>query len=62
MVDMGSLIGDIRRLGLVGPPYEVLGPSTSAILGEPYMRIRLIESGEQVEYAVADILNDPQDD
>jgi hypothetical protein len=61
MVDMGALVGDVRRLGQVGPPYEVLGPASASSDG-PQMRIRLIESGEEVDYAVADILNDPQDD
>ncbi|MEY2927275.1 MAG: hypothetical protein RL367_1752, partial [Pseudomonadota bacterium] len=27
MVDMGILIGSIRRFGLEGPPYEVVGPA-----------------------------------
>ncbi len=31
MVDMGILVGDIRRLGLVGPPYEVIGPAVQLI-------------------------------
>ena len=62
MVDMGVLVGTIRRLGLVGPPYEVLGPGTPSEDGEPQMRIFLFESGEEVEYAVAEILNDPMED
>jgi hypothetical protein len=62
MVDMGVLVGTIRRLGLVGPPYEVLGPGEPGEDGEPQMRIFLFESGEEVEYAVADILNDPMED
>ncbi len=62
MVDMGILIGDIRRLGLAGPPYEIIGPASPLPTGEAQMRIHLIESNEVVEYAVADILNDPRDD
>ncbi len=59
MVDMGVLVGSIRRLGLVGPPYEVIGPASPDADGLPQMRIHLIESDEDVEYRVADILNDP---
>ena len=62
MVDMGVLVGTIRRFGLVGPPYEVLGPGSPGPGGEPQMRIHLFESDEEVEYAVADVLNDPLED
>ena len=59
---MGVLVGTVRRLGLVGPPYEVVGPAEPGTGGEPQMRIHLIESGEDVEYAVAAILADPVED
>ena len=62
MVDMGVLIGSIGRLGLVGPAYEVLGTATLGPDGEPQMRIHLFESDEEVQYAIADILNDPMED
>lgn len=62
MVDMGVLVGDVRRLGLAGPPYEVIGPADPLPSGEAQMRIHLIESDEDVDYPVADILNDPRDD
>lgn len=62
MVDMGILIGDVRRLGLAGPPYEILGPAVPAPDGAAQMRIQLIESNEEVDYPVSDILNDPRDD
>ena len=62
MVDMGVLVGSIRRLGLVGPAYEILGPAEPGPNGEPQMRIHLFESDEEVDYAVGDILNDPLED
>ena len=34
MVDMGTLIGTVRRFGLVGPPYQVLGPAVPGGAGE----------------------------
>ena len=58
MVDMGVLIGSFRRFGLFGPTYEVLGPG-AANGGEPRMRIRLIETGEEADYRVDSILADP---
>jgi Holliday junction DNA helicase RuvA len=62
MVDMGVLVGSLRRFGLVGPPYEVLGPAAPGVRGEPRMRIRLLESGEETTYAVEQILVDPSED
>ncbi len=62
MVDLGVLIGSLRRFGLVGPPYEVLGPAEPGWRGEPRMRIRLLESGKETDYAVASILADPSED
>lgn len=59
MVDMGNLIGSIRRFGLAGPPYEVVGMAPSSEAGEARMRVHLLESNEDVDYPVEDILNDP---
>ncbi len=59
MVDMGTLLGTIRRLGNAGPPYEVTGMADPLPGGEPQMRIHLIESDEDVDHAVSAILNDP---
>lgn len=62
MVDMGVLVGAFRRFGLSGPPYEVLGPAMPGKAGEPRMRVRLIETGEEAEYGVEHILADPVED
>ena len=62
MVDMGMLIGSIRRFGLAGPPYEIVAMAQPTPSGEPQMRIHLLESNEDADYPVADILNDPADD
>jgi hypothetical protein len=62
MVDMGMLLGTVRRLGIAGPPYEVIGFAEPLADGAPQMRIHLIESDEDVDYAVSAILNDPTED
>ena len=62
MVDMGVLVGSIRRFGLEGPPYEVVGSATLSPSGEAQMRIHLFESGEDADYPVNDILRDPEAD
>jgi hypothetical protein len=59
--DIETLVGDIRRLGLAGPPYEVVGPASPLPTGEAQMCIHLFETNETFEYAVADILSDPKD-
>ena len=62
MVEMGALVGSVRRFGIVGPPYEIVGPAAPSLSGEPMMRIHLLESGEDADYPISDILNDPTDD
>ncbi|WP_375427396.1 DUF5397 family protein [uncultured Sphingomonas sp.] len=62
MVDMGVLVGAIRRFGLVGPAYEIVAPAASSPVGEPHMRIHVLESGESLDYPVSAILTDPTDD
>ena len=62
MVDMGALIGSVRRFGLAGPPYEIVGMASPSPTGEPQMRIHVLESDEEADYPVGDILNDPVDD
>ena len=62
MVDMGTLVGTVHRFGQFGPPYEVMGPGQPGPAGEPRMRVRLIETGEEAEYGVEHILLDPIED
>jgi hypothetical protein len=61
MVDMTALIGTVHRVGLAGPPYEVLGPAPDGN-GRAQVRIRLIESGEEVEHYLDEVLADPLED
>ena len=62
MVDMSALVGSIRRLGLVGPAYQIVGPATPAASGEAQLRIHLLESDEDVDYPLDDVLRDPEAD
>jgi Family of unknown function (DUF5397) len=61
MSKIDLLVGSVRRLGRDGPPYEVIGHGTPCPDGAAQMRIRSVESGESVDYPVADILRDPLD-
>ncbi len=58
-IDRSGLIGSIRRLGNDGPPYEVLGAADPLSNGRSQMRIHLIETDEDVDYTLDDILSDP---
>ena len=51
-------IGTFRRFGPVGPVYEVIG----ALPGrDQLMRVRVIETGEEVEYPLTQIIDDPRE-
>jgi hypothetical protein len=58
VIQTQDLVGTWRRFGRAGPVYEVIG------FGKPKdgiqtMRIRVIESGEETDYKLADLLADP---
>lgn len=59
MVDMGALVGSVRRFGLEGPIYQVMGVGPRGADGAQHMRIVVIESGEELDYPIADLLIDP---
>lgn len=56
-----ALIGTWRRFGLVGPVYEVLGEREALPGGDKLMRVRVLESGEEVDYKLTAILDDPKE-
>lgn len=62
MVDMGVLVGTFRRFGLFGPTYEVLGAGSVGPAGEPRLHIRVVQSGEELDYGVERIIADPVED
>lgn len=55
------LVGTWRRFGLVGPVYEILGVGKELPDGDVIMKIRILESGEEADYRLADILDDPKE-
>ena len=62
MVDMSTLLGTIRRFGLVGPAYEIIGVGEPLPDGEPQMRIQVLESGDTLDYPATAVLSDPAED
>jgi Family of unknown function (DUF5397) len=48
-----SLIGTWRRFGPVGPAYEVIAIGDELPNGDMLVKIRLAETGEEVDYTLA---------
>lgn len=61
LLDPETMVGTWRRFGLVGPVYEIVGVGPQDAHGRQLMRIRVLESGEEAEYALLDILDDPRE-
>ena len=55
-----DLIGTWRRFGAVGPVYEIIGVG-QATEDDQVVRIRVIESGEEADYKLGDVLDDPRE-
>ncbi len=56
-----SLIGTWRRFGPVGPVYEILRVDRELENGDCLMRVRVVETGEEIGYKLTDILDDPKE-
>ena len=61
MIEPEQLVGTWRRFGPVGPVYEIVAAGKPLPDGDRMMRVRVIESGEEVDYRLADILDDPRE-
>ncbi len=51
-------VGVLKTFGKYGPMYEVLGSAPRGPKGE-MVAIRVFHSGEELDYPLADILDDP---
>jgi Family of unknown function (DUF5397) len=56
-----SLVGTWRRFGAAGPVYEIIGLGNELPDHDRMMRVRVVESGEEVDYRFTDILDDPRE-
>lgn len=61
MPEPQALVGTCRRFGPFGPAYEIFGVGAEEPLGDRWMKIRVLESGELVDYRFSDILDDPKE-
>jgi hypothetical protein len=51
-------VGTIKSFGPTGPMYEVLGPAPQGRKGE-MVAVRVVLTGETLDYPLADVLTDP---
>lgn len=56
-----KMIGTFRRFGVEGPVYEILGIGGPAGDGDVFLRVRLPESGETLDYPYSHALSDPKE-
>ncbi|MBI1980617.1 MAG: DUF5397 family protein [Methylocystis sp.] len=56
-----ALVGTYRRFGPFGPAYEIIGVGKDENAGDRWMQVRVLESGEVVDYRFSDILDDPKE-
>jgi len=56
-----DLLGTWRRFGMAGPVYEIIGAGHELPGGDRLMRIRVVETGEEADYRLAEILDDPRE-
>jgi hypothetical protein len=56
-----NLVGTWRRFGPLGPVYEIVGLGKELPGHDRVMRVRVIETGEEVDYRFTDILDDPRE-
>jgi hypothetical protein len=54
-----NLIGTWRRFGGVGPVYEIIGIGDDLPGGDGRMRVRVVETGKELKYRLAEILDGP---
>jgi hypothetical protein len=53
-------IGQIKSFGALGPKYEVAGNGRRSDKGEWLVPIRVVESGEELEYRYSRFSQDPE--
>jgi hypothetical protein len=56
-----ALVRTWRRFGVTGPVYEIVDVGRMLGDGDCLMRVRAAETGEELDYRFANILDDPRD-
>ncbi len=56
---LDDVVGSFRAFGRLGPIYEVLAVCEPAEGASVMLRVRVLESGEELDYPLANALDDP---
>ena len=59
VIEAQSLVGTWRRFGSAGPVYEIVGVVGDAQATDPLLRIRRLETEEEIDYPMSVVLTDP---
>lgn len=59
--DADTLVGTWRRFGSVGPVYEIIASGKALPGGDRIMLVRVVESGEELEHRLSEVLDDPKE-
>ena len=60
-IQPANLVGTWRRFGVAGPVYEIVSAEEELPDGDRLMRIRVLETGEEADYRLTYILDDPEE-
>lgn len=55
-----KLLGAFKTFGVFGPAYQIVEPVRQLEDGDWMMRVRMLETNEEVEYRYTHALNDPK--
>lgn len=55
-----TLLGVFKTFGVFGPAYQVIDAVRQLADGDWMMRVRLLETSEEVEYRYTHVLGDPK--
>lgn len=59
--DVIASFGRWRRFGLHGPVYEIIEKAARPSDRGPVVRVRVVESGEELDYRLESLIGDPQE-
>lgn len=59
--DLITTFGHWRRFGLHGPVYEILETTARPSDRGPVVRVRVVETHEELDYRLESLIDDPQE-
>lgn len=60
IIEPQTLVGTCRRFGPVGPVYQIISAG-QASENDQIMRVRILETGEETDYRLSSIIDDPRE-